>query len=150
MSNRRRSGFIFLRSILALFIVMTIMPLSTLIVLDASKLKFDHEDVSNEIALLQLRRILNIAYDIENSYDSLKFIYHNKTYELSLINKRLVLSPGYQMFLNDVDNLYFLEEGNVIYLVYEKKGKESKTALTYANGIYLADFYDNDDGGYSD
>lgn len=150
LTRGRNRGFISLRAILALLIVMLIIPLASQIVVNVSKLKFDHDDASNEIALLQLRRIMLISYDLENYGSYLEFLYHGKTYTLELLNNRLVLSPGYQMFLDDIDEIYFKEEGNTIFIEYERKGQTYLSPLTNKNGIYLDDFYDHDDGGNSD
>lgn len=144
MQTRNTRGFISTRAILALLVLMSVMPLSSLMILNIAKLKFNHDDISDEIALLQLRRIMLISYDLQNYGDHLQFLYHGKEYSLDLINNRLVLSPGYQMFLNDVDDLSFKERDNVILIEYFKKGVAYETSLTNKNGIYLDEFYDYD------
>lgn len=142
---RYRRGFTSLRTIVALLITMSILPIAVDVISYASNLKYEYDLVNDEISLFQLRRILLIAYDVNNNGYSLDFIYHNDDYSLSLINNRLVLQPGYQMFLDNVDYLEFIEEGNAIYIEYEKNNKEYKTPIIKRNGIYLDDFLDTDD-----
>ena len=142
---RYRRGFTSLRTIVALLITMSILPIAVDVISYASNLKYEYDLVNDEISLFQLRRILLIAYDVNNNGYSLDFIYHNDDYSLSLINNRLVLQPGYQMFLDNVDYLEFKEEGNAIYIEYEKNNKEYKTPIIKRNGIYLDDFLDTDD-----
>ena len=140
-----RRGFTSLRTIVALLITMSILPIAVNVISYASNLKYEYDLVNDEVSLFQLRRILLVAYDVNNNGYSLDFIYHSNNYSLSLINNRLVLQPGYQMFLDNVDYLEFKEEGNAIYIEYEKNNKEYKTPIIKRNGIYLDDFLDTDD-----
>lgn len=140
-----RRGFISLRTVVALLITLTILPLAVYGLTYSVNLKFTYDEINDEIALLHLRRILLLAYDVNNNGYSLDFIYHNDNYSLSLINGRLVLQPGYQMFLDNIDDLSFYEDGNSIYIRYEKNNKEYTTPIIKQNGIYLNDFSDSDD-----
>lgn len=143
MSSRR--GFISSRTIVALLITITMLPIVVSIMSFSSNLNFSYSEVNDELALVDLRRILLCSYDVNNSGNCLDFIYNNENFSLSLINRRLVLSPGYQMFLDNVDNLEFIEEGNSIYVKYLKNNKEYKTPICKQNGIYLIDFLDDND-----
>lgn len=140
-----RRGFISLRTIIALIITLSLLPIAVSIIAYSANMKFEYDLVNDEISLYQLRRILLIAYDVNNNGDNLEFIYHNDNYSLSLINNRLVLQPGYQMFLDNIDYLEFTEDGNAIYIKYEKANKEYKTPIIKTRGIYLDDFSDTDD-----
>lgn len=140
-----RRGFISFRTIVALIITLSILPLSVYALAYSANLKFNYDEINDEIALLQLRRILLIVYDVNNNGYSLDFIYHNNNYTLSLINNRLVLQPGYQMFLDNINNLEFFEDGNSIYIRYEKRNKEYTAPIIKQKGIYLDDFSDNYD-----
>lgn len=140
-----RRGSISIRSLVALLITMSILPLAVSVLTYSSNLKFRYDEINDEISLLQLRRILLIAYDVQNNGSCLEFIYHNDDYYLSLNNDRLILQPGYQMFLDKVDDVSFVEEGNSIYIYYAKNNKEYKTPIIKQRGIYLADFLDNND-----
>ena len=75
----------------------------------------------------------------------MNFIYKDSERQLSLINGRLLMTPGYQMFLDDIDSLYFMENEGCIVLVSEKDQKEYKAVLCEAEGIRIADFCDNSD-----
>lgn len=142
---RTRRGFISTRTIIALLITITILPIAVYVIGYASNLSFNYEIINDEISLFQLRRILLIAYDVNNNGDCLNFIYHNDNYSLSLVNNRLVLEPGYQMFLDNVDQIEFYEVNNAIYLKYVKGSDEYETPIIKQKGIYLDDFSDIDD-----
>lgn len=140
-----RRGFIELRTIIALLITITMLPLATYIITFASNLDFSYDEINDEISLLELRKILLIAYDVRNDGGNLNFIYDDTNYSLSLINNRMVLQPGYQMFLDKIDDLEFINEGNSIYVKYNKNNKEYKTPIIKQKGIYLDDFSFDDD-----
>lgn len=148
MRNRgkfRRRGFLEARSVVAIIVIITILPLAVSIIKLTSSMKFDYDSVNDEISLLQLRKIMLISYDIDNYRDKLHFIYHGEDYELSLINGRLVLSPGYQVFLNNVDYVYFDQNNGALDLTYGRNGNEKKTFIYKEKGICIDDFSSLDD-----
>lgn len=144
MSNRRR-GFISINTLVAFIVTLSIIPLAVSVISSVANINISYTEVNDELALLDLRRKLLIAYDVKNNGNSLSFIYDNDDFELSLINNRLVLTPGYQMFLDDIDYIEFVEEGNSIYIRYGRKNKEYKTPIIKQKGIYLDEFSDYDD-----
>ena len=121
---------------------MIFLPLSSLCLNYVSKIDYDYSEINDEIAIYQLRELLLIAYDLRIYNDEINFTYQDKTFTLSLVNGRLLLQPGTQIYLDEVDNLYFTEASNLIYLNYEKKNKQYQKVLTKANGIYLDEFSD--------
>ena len=148
MSNRDRGyrrGFLEARSVVAILVIITILPIIVSIFQLISNTRIDYDIVNDEISLLQLRKIMLISYDIENYGDELHFVYHNDDYKLSLLNNRLILSPGYQVFLNDVDYVYFNEEDGALSLNYGRENKEKETYIYKEKGICISDFSDSDD-----
>ena len=151
MPNRRRfrlgykRGFLELRSLVAVMVILSILPIIVSIVTIISSYKIDYDFVNDEISLFQLRRIMLIAYDIENNHDELDFIYHNKDYSLSLVNNRLILQPGYQVFLNNIDYVSFDQNNGLLNLTYGRKGNEKTTCIYKEKGIYIDDFSNTDD-----
>lgn len=144
MSNRRR-GFISINTLVAFIVTLSIIPLAVSVISSVANINISYTEVNDELALLDLRRKLLIVYDVKNNGNSLSFIYDNDDFELSLINNRLVLTPGYQMFLDDIDYIDFVEEENSIYIRYGRKNKEYKTPIIKQKGIYLDEFSDYDD-----
>ena len=141
----RYSGFVSLRTVVALCIIMTVMPIAVTSVELLSKIEERFDLVNDELCLYRLRRMLLIAYDTYTDGSTMNFIYKDSERQLSLINGRLLMTPGYQMFLDDIDSLYFMENEGCIVLVYEKDKKEYKAVLCEAEGIRIADFCDNSD-----
>lgn len=147
--RRYRNGFVLTRTLVALFITVTILPLALTTFIYCANLDCDYNLVNNELALMDLRRVLLISYDIEVNEHELNFLYHNDNYSLSLINEKLILQPGTQIYLNDIDDVSFYTKSGSIYLAYSSKGKEYERNIGKEKGIYLDDF-SNDDGELSE
>lgn len=148
MRNRRsgfRRGFIELRSVVAIMVILSILPIIVSVMSIISSYKINYDSVNDEISLYQLRRIMLIAYDIENNGDELDFIYHGKEFRLSNVNNRLILQPGYQIFLNNIDYVNFSYDNGLLKLTYGRNGEEKETYIYKEKGIYINDFSNFDD-----
>ncbi len=89
------------------------------------------EDVQDEIALAQVRRILMLSYKVENNGSTLAYTYQEREFRLSMVNGNLIIQPGTQMILPEISEAYFESEGEVIYVVYTREGKERKAPLVH-------------------
>lgn len=109
----------------------------------------DYDKTNDEIALSQLREQLLFAYDIKVYSDEMDFIYQGKDYRLSNVNGKMILQPGTQIYINNIDNLLFNEKNGCIYVTYERDNKEYERILSKKQGLYIDDFsycdVDNDE-----
>lgn len=133
-----------IRNLIGLIITITMLPICIEAFTFISKIPFDYNEINDEIALEQLREQLLISYDMEISSDELDFIYKNKQFSLSLVNRKLLLQPGTQMYLNDVDSLYFDVKNGCIYVCYEKGNKQYERVLCKQERFHIDDFSDCD------
>lgn len=81
------------------------------------------------IAIRQLRMILVQSDNVQVDPDSLSFHYHGKDYVLKEHRQRLVKSPGYEIFLKDINDSEFYEQGGCIYVSWNRNKKQD--ALLY-------------------
>lgn len=79
-----------LRTLIALLITLTILPLAISVFSFAGNFTFNYNLANNEMALMDLRRVMLIAYDMEVSDYELNFIYHNDNYTLRYLNNKLI------------------------------------------------------------
>lgn len=131
-----------IRNIIGIIILITILPLSSLAFNYVSKIDFDYNEINDELALCQLREYLLISYDIKVNHYSLDFIYKNKDFSLNLVNNKLLMQPGTQIILNDIDDVYFERKGEYIYVVYTKNNETYERIIASTKGIYLDEFSD--------
>ena len=144
MSGNR--GFTYGRTLIALLITLTILPLLISIFSFVGNIKLNYNLLNNELALIDLWRKLLIAYDLNVNDNSLEFKNNGETNYLYYVNDKLILSPGTQIYLNDVKDVYFNKENGVIYLNYiTNDNEEYKSVVGKEKGFYIDDFFDNND-----
>ena len=134
----KRRGFIYTRALVALLITMSLLPLAVTVFRFTADLDFDYDLVNSELALMDLRRVLLLAYDLDVSAHELNFVYHDDNYSLKVINDKLILQPGTQIYLNGVDEVNFYRKNGCLYLSYKnKEGKEIERNIGKETGIHL-------------
>lgn len=129
-----------IRNLLGLLITITLLPICISAFRFSSDLTFNYDEINDEIALMQLREILLITYDMNMDANQLSFRYKNKDFTLRLVNNKLLLQPGTQIFINDIDYLRFENKNSCIYVIYERDNKEYERILCCEKGLYLDDF----------
>ena len=134
-----------IRTLLGLLIIIIMLPIMTKSFIYTSNIEFNYNEINDELALMQLRELLLLAYDVNINDTSMDFIYKNKNFCLSMINNKLILQPGTQIFLNDIDNLCFKIMDNCIYIDYERDDKTYESIIASKEGVYLNDFSNCDD-----
>jgi hypothetical protein len=133
-----------IRNLVGLMIIASMLPLCSMAFSYTSRIPFEYNEICDELALAELREILLISYDMNVTYDSLYFIYQNKQFTLSMVNRKMLLQPGTQIYLNDIDELHFESRGSTIYVGYERNKQKYERAICKAGGIYLDSFSDCD------
>lgn len=125
---RGRGGFLLGELLAALLIISLLIPVSLFAVQTAiGSLDFD-ENVQDEIAAAQLRRILMMSYDIEVDGACLHMNYLDREMRIIYGNGHVYMTPGTMIFFNDVDNAWFEQEGDVVYVWIERNGTSRKIA----------------------
>ena len=90
-----------------------------------------NDEVQDTAALQQLQRQLFMAYEPQIEDDSLIFKLRGRVCSLHESSGNLILTPGTQIFLTDVEDCRFYEEDNCIILAYEKEGVLYSTAILH-------------------
>lgn len=127
---RGRSGSVFIGDlVMSLMIAVMLVP-AVMISIAAmhDSLRFN-EEVQDETALVQMRQILMISYDISTDGNTLYYEYQGREYSLHQVNAHLIIQPGTQIILADIDACRFETAGNAVILQYERNGKTYRAAL---------------------
>lgn len=85
--------------------------------------------VQDEAALSQMRRILMMSYQIDVTPDTLGYVYQMRDFSLSEVNGRLIIQPGTQLILADIETAWFEAENGIVYVYYERNGKLRRAPL---------------------
>lgn len=127
MSNRK--GFALVEVLVAVLTVCICIPIMVSVIsLMRTSLK-DRTSLQDQIALVQLRRYLAVAYDIELLPSSLTFQRQHEEMRLSVVNQNLIVQPGTQMFLMDIEAVLFYLEGDSVMLRYVRDNQEYEVFL---------------------
>lgn len=127
MSNRK--GFALVEVLVAILTVCICIPIMVSVIsLMRTSLK-DRTSLQDQIALVQLRRYLAVAYDVELLPSSLTFQRQHEEMRLSVVNQNLIVQPGTQMFLMDIEAALFYLEGDSVMLRYVRDNQEYEVFL---------------------
>lgn len=137
-----RKGSLLSELLIVVFVLCLLMPYLYEGILKSSALKFDYKMLQDEISTLQLRRILALSYDLEVNSNVLYFEYENKDYYLSYKNESIQMSPGTQIFYDEVLDYEFKVKDEVISLVLIRKEGSFEYLLASQKGIDFASFSD--------
>ncbi len=129
--HRSESGMILEQFLLSLAALMLLAPTINLILSLQLKLAAFDESVQDEIAIAQLRRILNAAEDFHTGHAQLSFTYHEETCSLYCINDHLILTPGTQIFLSEIPSVSFRQAGHEITVVWTRNGHEEERIIAW-------------------
>lgn len=126
---RRNKGFLLEQVLISIMIISILLPISISCIQLLQNKETITQNIQDEIALRQLRQILLLSYDISYNEDVLTFTYQQKQWELYYRNQHLVLTPGTQIFITEIEQASFFETNECIYLVYQREGETFEKIL---------------------
>ena len=116
-------GYILKDFLLGIIVFMMLFPVVVKSAEIVSGLNFVDAQLGDELSILQLRRKMIISENIVINGNSISFIIGDTEFTLKYEEHRLYLTPGYQLFLNDIDGLRFKNMDGMIFIEYEKNNK---------------------------
>lgn len=121
MDNSR--GFTLVEMLIAcslICVILPLLPLSIRILTQIKPVEIEYSDI--EIACKQLSQELMEGYDISTTGDTFVYTKNDQSFKLYLDDRRLVKSEGFEIYLFDVDELYFtLEDFIMIHITRGSK-----------------------------
>ena len=115
--------------LLSLLIVVVMVQITTSAILLLPSFSSVSQSVQDEIAIAQLRRILIISTDFKTTADTLYFTNQGREMKLRVVNDNLIIQPGTQIMLVDVDGVTFMEQGHTIVCHYERNGAQHERII---------------------
>jgi hypothetical protein len=89
----------------------------------------DKTPLQDQIALVQLRHYLAVAYDIKLEPTTISFQRQQEEMRLRLVNQNLIIQPGTQIFLMNIENAMFYLEKDSVILRYVRDNQEYEVFL---------------------
>lgn len=124
-----RSGFILKETAAVILIVLFLLPPVCVCLSAASGALRFREDVQDAVSLAQLRRILLISYDIETDGKTVTFEYRNENRKLEFSGPWLLISPGTQIILSDIEGGYFTAADGCLKVHYVRRGSDHESVI---------------------
>ena len=129
--RRSDSGMILEQMLISVAVLLMLAPVINLMLFLELRMAAFDEEIQDEIALAQLRRILNVSEEIQTSGSRLTFMYHGEPQQLYTVNSHLILTPGTQIFLSEIDSAAFRTSGNETLITYRRNGHEETRILAW-------------------
>ncbi len=85
--------------------------------------------LQDQIALAQLRHITNLSASITLRPDEITLHCHQNDYVVHIRNGNLLLRPGTQFLLTEIDAVLFAQDGQLLIMHYVRKEKEFRAVL---------------------
>ncbi|NCB33941.1 MAG: hypothetical protein EOM64_08705 [Erysipelotrichia bacterium] len=120
-----KNGFVLENLLIVMILTVFLIPIMTFaLAVAGSTLKFD-ETIQDETALFQMRKIMMIGDGYECVAGMIHFVYQGESNEFAFMNRHLILKPGTQIFISDIDAADFSIDHGIIYLQY-RRGEQSR------------------------
>ena len=124
-------GYILKDFLLGIIVFMMLFPVVLKSAEIVSGVNFVDAQLGDELSILQLRRKMIISENIVINGNSISFIIGDTEFTLKYEEHRLYLTPGYQLFLNDIDGLRFKNMYGRIFIEYEKNNKRYERYIAF-------------------
>lgn len=122
--HHRTGGYILEQSLLTLYLCALLVPVLVSccgVLVRASERPDTFQD---EIALAQIRHILNVSDEIRIEGDTLFLNYHDRVSSISLINGNLVMKPGTMILLTELEDTSFSLSDGCVILSWKREQEE--------------------------
>ena len=128
--KKKREGFTMIEMILTLMILSICTLLLSRIAYIISRYDLQDERNSDEIAVLQLQLMVaqGSAYSVDP--DTLFMRYHGEDVQLLQYQDKLVKRPGYEVILQQLDQVSFNKIDTCIYIEWKRNDTDEKALLT--------------------
>lgn len=121
-------GFTLVETLIAFSCVMLSILMVAPLISSVSKMWKQNYQSEDRIAIYQLRILLAQSKDVRLQNQQLSFIYRKQETILEWHKDRLVKRDGYIIYLQDIDDGFFIQEDGCIYAQWTRN-KNTKQAL---------------------
>ncbi len=113
-----------IETLLSLFgsiLISSLVVLYLQLILSFSQIRQDQQD---QFAILQLRQYLALSHSIQVDSTSISYIYNYGEFTISQDKNRLVKRDGYEIIMENIDDVTFFKKEDKVYISYTKNKKE--------------------------
>lgn len=128
----KTNGYTMVELLFSLMIMSLSITLISSVLTIVPKLMNEDERIQDEIALFQIRHMTLLSEELSVSFDTLEMRYLNRDVVIYQDRNRLIKAEGYQILMQNIESVEFVQEGGCIYMIYEKvnQDEEKKRFIT--------------------
>lgn len=93
-------------------------------------LDYANENMQKYNQLYQLRHDLSHAESVELKNGSLQY-WADQSYQIYLVNEKVIRTPGTVIYFVNVEDCFFYQLGNQLWMVLKQNGKEEEWMIGY-------------------
>lgn len=123
MKRYRKNGFTLIEALLGLMVSLVVSFLVVMLILTCQHIISLDTHQQDQFAILQIRQLVALSSEQEVQDGILYLIINHEEYEMGMDKNRLVRREGYEIYLENVEDVYFEQEEDSIYLSYQKEKK---------------------------
>ncbi|MEA5026399.1 hypothetical protein SDC9_161062 [bioreactor metagenome] len=125
----KTNGYTLIECLIVLMTVSFFMLQSYQVIVMIRRFPMHHMEMQDLNGLHQLSLILALASDIEVSIDEISYAYKEERYTVNLVNNRLIIQPGTNIIMLDIDQIEFFEEEEKIKMIYSRNDKTKERVI---------------------
>lgn len=126
----KKQGYTLIEMLIGLQLAVILVMLASAMLYNARKMIRQNYQNEDFMALYQIRLLLVQSTQFSLIDDNLHFSYGGETHYLTFHNHRLVKRDGYEIYMQNLDDLWFEEKEGCYFLNYEREQEHKKTLLT--------------------
>lgn len=126
----KKQGYTLIEMLIGLQLAVILVMLASAMLYNARKMVKQNYHNEDLMALYQIRLLLVQSTQFSLIDDNLHFSYGGENYYLTFHNYRLVKRDGYEIYMQNLDDLWFEEKEGCYFLNYEREQVHKKTLLT--------------------
>lgn len=129
MKKSKKNGFTLIEALLSLMVSLLVSSMVCMIFSVVLHILQINRTTQDQFAILQLRELCALS-DCSVEEDQLKIELNHEEFFVLYDRHRLVKEKGYEILLEGIDDAYFIDDGGMIYLRYEKNDQRFSFEIT--------------------
>ncbi|MEA5018209.1 MAG: prepilin-type N-terminal cleavage/methylation domain-containing protein [Erysipelotrichaceae bacterium] len=114
--NLNKNGFTLIECLFSLILFSFSILLMYQILGYINKTTFYDQDIQDINGVLQIKQHLNLATNLLIDSDQLSYDYKDKQFTINVVNNNLVIQPGTNIILLDIENIEFFDDEGGLYM----------------------------------
>lgn len=123
MKRYKKNGFTLIESLLGLMVSLIVSFLVMVLIMTCQHIITLDTYQQDQFAILQIRQLAALSSEYQVEDGILYLVINHEQYQMEWDKNRLVRTEGYEILLENIENAYFEQEDESVYLFFQKNKK---------------------------